>query len=129
MIEIDFGDVDVREKLEGLYRGRITKVEGPVPSRSTAGQFTINVEFFLEDTGNRKIWETFSLQGNALWRLKEFLVGLGIEVPEGKFQFDPAAIQDMEVDVQVAQEPHWQDSTRMIEKVVKVTRAEGVNWG
>ena len=129
MIEIDFGDVQEQVNLDaGLYRGTISKIELG-DSRSTPGQKVINVEFALNDTNGRKLWETFSLQSNALWRLKEFLVGLGFEVPQGPFQFPDEEVLGMEVEVQVAIEPHWQNSQKMVPKVVKVSRAEGADWG
>lgn len=50
---------------------------------------------------NRKAWRNFSLQPQALWGLKEFLVNLGIDETEleGKFDFDSDEFLGEEVEL------------------------------
>jgi len=70
----------------GIYGAKVLSVDlkGPGPSGSKYFEFM----FELLETDGRRVWRNYSLSPKALPWLKGDLVKLGIEVPEGMFEFD-----------------------------------------
>lgn len=113
------------------YQAVITKAEVK-PSKSS-GDPTLYLEFAAGDEGRNLRWNT-SLNSKTLWRLKRFLVNIGIEVPDGPFEFDEQDLVGIECVVDVGVEPHYRDPARKQNRVLNVLGpnseedAEG-SWG
>lgn len=72
----------------------VDKVE--LKNSATSGQPMFNIQFKIdepEDYENRKLFRTFSLQGDALWALKQFAVRFG--APDDLFDNDDMDTDDM----------------------------------
>ena len=104
------------------YPAVITKSEVK-PSKSS-GEDTLYLELSVGEEGRNLRWQT-SLQQNTLWRLKRLLVRLGIEVPEGPFEFDEADLVGIECVARVTVEPHYQDKTRKTNRVQDILGPQG----
>lgn len=78
-IRVNLKDIPSNEVGEGVYLVRVEKME-VLPSKSTPGAEVINTEFNVMDGdhANRKVWDNFSLQPQALWRLRDFVQALGV---------------------------------------------------
>src|SRR6185437_8545053 len=77
----------------GKYPAVITKAE--IKESKSSQQPTLFLDLSVGDEGRTLRWNT-SLQANALWRLKAMLTNLGIEVPDGPFEFDEADLVGVE---------------------------------
>lgn len=92
----------------GLYEGRIKSIE---QKTSNAGKPYISMGIQLVENAekkvgkNRQVFANFSLQENALWKIKQFLIRFGHskEELEGAFDFEPG--DWIGKDVVVALEP------------------------
>ena len=84
-IKVNLHDIPSNDLGEGVYLARVEKMEVQ-PSKSTAGAQVLNTEFTILDgeSNGRKCWDNFSLQPQALWRLRDFVKALGVfPGPEG----------------------------------------------
>lgn len=83
-MNIDFSSVPSREALEeGTYLLQIAKAEEKL---SSTGNPMINIEYDVVATadgeavqGSRKLWDNYSLQSQALFKLKELFNSLGMD--------------------------------------------------
>ena len=83
-MNIDFSSVPSREALEeGTYLLHIAKAEEKLSSTSNP---MINIEYDVVATadgeavaGGRKLWDNYSLQSQALFKLKELFNSLGMD--------------------------------------------------
>jgi hypothetical protein len=127
-IEIDFEGVS-NEGFplldEGLYEATITAIK---PGLSQAKKPKLEVTFTLKDMNGRLMWANYSLQKDSLWKLKQDLVSLGYDVPEGKFDVPVEEMMGMAVQLQIIHKPHWEDASKMVEEIAKMTRSDGVDW-
>ena len=113
-----------------VYPAVITKAD--IHNSKSSDEPTLYLDLAVgeeDDTRNGR-WNT-SLQDGSLWRLKRMLVSLGIEVPEGEFEFDEADLVGLECQVRTIQEPHYQDKNRTSWKIAEVFGENDVNkdWG
>jgi hypothetical protein len=91
----------------GVYGAQITACElsaQPGPSGYKYFEFT----FLLKDMNGRRLWKNYSISPGALWGLKTDLIRLGIEVPDGPFQFDTEEVIGKTCKLKVGQKPHYQ---------------------
>jgi hypothetical protein len=96
MSAIDFSKVEDNSAIvpEGTYDVEVEKIEYREDKNYYNWQFTIigsdDPEIETKYNG-RKLWACTSLKDNALWKLKEFLIALGIdeESLSGEFNFEP----------------------------------------
>lgn len=121
-LNLDFSSVPSREPLEeGMYLLQIAEAQEKI---SSTGNPMISVTYDVISThegeevpGGRKIWDNYSLQAQALFKLKELLSALGI---------DTAAVVEMEVSdlvgqqvmAKVIQEPYNGELRNRIKKIV-----------
>lgn len=99
-LNLDFSSVPSREPLEeGVYLLQISEAEEKI---SSTGNPMISVMFDVLSTqdgetveGQRRLWDNYSLQAQALFKLKELLSALGI---------DTSAVVDMEVSDLIGQQ-------------------------
>ena len=115
----------------GTYPAVISKAE--VNPSKNSGENTLYLEFAVGEEGRNMRWST-SLQAQSLWRFKRMLVNLGIEIPEGEFEFDEADLIGIECQVEVIQEQHYKDKKRKTNRITSVLGpngedADGDNWG
>lgn len=93
LMNIDFRSVPSREALEeGTYLLQVAEVE---EKTSSTGNPMLSITYDVLSTsdgspveGSRKIWDNYSLQAQALFKLKELFDALGI---------DTSAVVDMDV--------------------------------
>lgn len=114
----------------GKYPAVITKAE--IKESKSSGNPTLFLDLSVGDEGRNLRWNT-SLQANALWRLKAMLVNLGIEVPDGPFEFDEADLVGVECIADVTQETHYRDADRKQNRVNRILGTDGEegegSWG
>jgi hypothetical protein len=108
---------------EGIYGASVMSIEQKRGRES--GKPYLEFTFLLRDLNGRRLWRNYSLQPNALWALKTDLVKLGIEVPDGVFQFDTDEALNKDCKLKVIQKPHWQDATRMDNEVTELLPDDG----
>ena len=79
-IKVNLKDIPSNDLPTGILRMRVD--EATVQnSKSTPGAEVINVEFIVMTAGdyhNRHSWDNFSLQPQALWRLRDFVEACGV---------------------------------------------------
>lgn len=83
-MNIDFSSVPSREPLEeGTYLLTVAKAEEKL---SSTGNPMISIEYDVTSTadgevveGGRKLWDNYSLQSQALFKLKELFDALGMD--------------------------------------------------
>jgi hypothetical protein len=110
----------------GLYPAKIAEVNQKMGRESQKPY--LEFKFVLNDPAGRFLWRNYSLQTSALWALKADLGKLGIEIPEGPFELDEQDLIGMEVQLEVAQKPHWQDSSRLDNEITEISAADAGGW-
>ena len=111
-IKLDFSatqDNDFSPLDAGTYDATIFTIEQKLGRESK--QPYLEFTYQLSDGSNRRLWQNFSLQPQALWKLKQHLVALGQD-PEklaGEFEFDPRKLLGTAVAVSVVTST-WQGS-------------------
>lgn len=73
----------------------------------------------------RKLWRNYSLSPNALWALKGLLDLIGMDVPDGEFEFEPDDTIGSKVGLVVITKPHYRDPSRMDNEVADVVAPSG----
>ena len=101
----------------GKYPAVITKAD--VHNSKSGNEPTLYLDFSAGEEGRNLRWNT-SLQAKQLWQLKRFLTAIGIEVPDGPFEFDEQELIGIECIVDVGVEPHYRDPSRKQNKVLAV---------
>lgn len=99
-LNLDFSSVPSRDPLEeGMYLLQISEAS---EKTSSTGNPMIAITYDVIAThegeaveGNRKLWDNYSLQAQALFKLKELLGALGI---------DTSAVVDLEVSDLIGQQ-------------------------
>lgn len=113
----------------GTYPAVITK--SSISPSKNSGEDTLYLELSVGDEGRNLKWSCSMLE-QQLWRLKRLLVSLGIEIPEGQFEFDEADLVGIECQVEVIQEPHYRDKKRKTNRISAITgpggEDEGSSW-
>lgn len=112
-----------------VYPAVITKAD--IHDSKSAGEPTLYLELSVSDEGRNGRWST-SLQPQSLWRVKRLLVNLGLEVPEGEFEFDEEDLIGVECQVRTIQEPHYQDKKRKTWRIAEILNEDGETgegWG
>ncbi len=99
-INVDFTNVESRVLLpEGEYHVAVAEVKSEVGSSS--GQpylaWKFNVISDDEKLNGQTLFLNTSLQANALWNLRNLLETLGVEVPNGPVNLDPAELVELEM--------------------------------
>ena len=106
VIRIDFsgvssegGSVLLPEGLIKLEIAEITQEEG-----EDSGQPYLKFKFKVAEGKyeGKAAYDNFSLQSQALWKLKKLLETLGVEVPDSAFDFDSEEIQGLIVTADIA---------------------------
>lgn len=120
----------------GHYPAVITKADIH-PSKSS-GEDTLYLDLSVsggddEESGEvieRTLrWNT-SLQQKSLGRLKQLLIRIGIEIPEGEFEFDEQDLVGVECQVRLLTEPHYRDPERMTNRIAEILGTDGDgSWG
>lgn len=114
------------------YPAVITKAD--IHESKSSGEDTLYLDLAVGEEGRNMRWNT-SLQPSGLWRLKRMLMRLGIEVPEGPFEFDEADLVGVECVVRVILEPHYRDKNRKTNKITDIFGPDGedteleASWG
>jgi hypothetical protein len=113
------------------YPATITKADVH-PSKSS-GEPTLYLDLAVGEEGRTMRWNT-SLGEKALWRLKRVLINIGVEVPDGPFEFDEQDLVGIECVADVGVETHYRDPARKQNRVLGILgpngeeEAEG-SWG
>lgn len=117
---------------EDDYPAVVTKSD--IHEAKSSGEDTLYLDLAVGEEGRKLSWNT-SLQEQSLWRLKRLLVRLGIEVPEGPFEFDEQDLVGIEVVARVTKERHYKDRKRFTNKITDIfgpngeDEAEEASWG
>lgn len=116
----------------GKYPAVITKAEVK-PSKSS-GNDALYLDLAVGEEGRTLRWNT-SLNKDALWRLKRFLVAIGLEIPDGPFDFDEQELVGIECVVDVGVEAHYRDASRKQNRILAILgpgqeeSEENSTWG
>jgi hypothetical protein len=112
-----------------IYPAVITKAD--IHNSKSSDEPTLYLEISVGDEGRNGRWSS-SLQDTSLWRVKRLLVNLGLEVPEGEFEFDEEDLVGIECQVRTIQEPHYQDKSRKTWRIADILNEDGESgdgWG
>lgn len=110
----------------GKYPAVISKAE--IKDSKNSGTPTLYLDLAVGEEGRGMRWNT-SLNERALWRLKLFLVNIGIEVPDGPFEFDEQELVGVECVVDVATETHYRDPSRKMNRVTGILSPDSEEEG
>lgn len=112
------------------YPSVITKSD--IHESKSSGEDGLYLDLSVGEEGRHMRWQT-SLQPQSLWRLKRLLVRLGVEVPEGEFEFDEADLVGVECIARVIVEPHYKDKKRKTNRIQDIFGPNGEegeeSWG
>jgi len=115
----------------GIYPAVIKSVKlSDKAGQSGYKYFRVAFEVGEDKTYASSIW---SLSPGALWRMKTDLVRLGIEVPDGQFEFDPDEPVGMECMVKIINETDNGTTYNNVEEIVSPDYAgadsgDSVGW-
>lgn len=79
----------------GPYPAKVSKVELS-ETKGNSGYHSLIFEWKIIGTNRTIKFDYYSLSPQALWRLKQVLTALGIDVPEGEFEVEPSDIVNSE---------------------------------
>ncbi|WP_301003098.1 DUF669 domain-containing protein [uncultured Duncaniella sp.] len=121
MLNIDFSSVPSREPLEeGTYLLSISEAEEKL---SSTGNPMISLTFDVLSTedgtpidGQRKLWDNYSLQAQALFKLKDLFQALGIDT-SALVEMDVSELVGQQVRAKVVQETYNGELRNRIKKV------------
>lgn len=121
MLNIDFSSVPSREPLEeGTYLLSIAEAEEKL---SSTGNPMISLTFDVLSTedgtpidGQRKLWDNYSLQAQALFKLKDLFQALGIDT-SALVEMDVSELVGQQVRAKVVQETYNGELRNRIKKV------------
>lgn len=110
------------------YPAVITKAD--IHDSKNSGEPTLYLELSVGDEGRNMRWST-SLQAQSLWRLKRLLTTLGLELPEGEFEFDEQDLIGIDCSVRTILKPHYNDPKRKTADIVEILdeSGEAPSWG
>jgi hypothetical protein len=115
-----------------MYPATITKADIH-PSKSSQ-EDTLYLDLAVGEEGRTMHWNT-SLQEQSLGRLKQLLLRLDFDIPEGSFEFDEQDLVGVECQVEVTLEAHYRDPKRKMNRIAAIYGSEGPNeeeeqsWG
>jgi len=92
-----------------------------------SGSHYLEVEFTGEEP-KRKYWTNLSLSPKGLWKLKETLVAMGIEVDDDLQALDTDDMVGVKVTLEVGQEPGYKDPSKIQNVVTAVKAHDGFSW-
>jgi len=121
-VSVNLDETEVRSfkpLAEGVHEVEVVKVE---TKQGPAADY-LKVEF--ETSKGKKLWHNLSLAPNALFSLKAFLLAIGFEIPEGKFDFDPQDFVGEELEVEVAHELYEGEKKAKIIEFIDPDDSEG----
>jgi hypothetical protein len=90
----------------GVYPAHVSECrlsDKPGPS----GYHYIVMVYEAEESTKRHVWRNYSLSPGALGFLKKDLVALGVDVPEGEFELEPADVVGSKCQIRVSKKPHY----------------------
>jgi hypothetical protein len=111
-----------------VYPAIITKAE--IGLSKSSNEPKIDFEFGIGEEG-RPAYLTISLQQKVLWRFKQILMRLGVEIPEGSFDVEELApdLVGLECQLRLSVEPSYRDPQRMVNKVMEVLGPDDEDGG
>lgn len=101
----------------GKYPAVITKAD--IHNSKSSNEPTLYLDLAVGEEGRNMRWNT-SLGQKALWRLKRFLVNIGLEVPDGPFELDEQELVGVECIADVGIEAHYRDASRKQNRVLAI---------
>lgn len=121
MLNIDFSSVPSREPLEeGTYLLSIAEAEEKLSStQNPMISLTYDVLSTEDGTpidGQRKLWDNYSLQAQALFKLKDLFQALGIDT-SALVEMDVSELVGQQVRAKVVQETYNGELRNRIKKV------------
>lgn len=121
MLNIDFSSVPSREPLEeGTYLLSISEAEEKLSStQNPMISLTFDVLSTEDGTpidGQRKLWDNYSLQAQALFKLKDLFQALGIDT-SALVEMDVSELVGQQVRAKVVQETYNGELRNRIKKV------------
>jgi hypothetical protein len=113
---------------EGVYPGHVDKIElSPKPGPS--GFHYLKFTYQSDEGSKRNLFANYSLSPQALWKLKQDLTALGVEVPEGEFEFEPADVLGLKCQLRVSIKPHYKNPDQDDNELEEVLPAgEEMSW-
>ena len=129
-IQIDFTGVTDEgfEVLEpGIYDANLYNIKQEVGKES--GKPYLSFEFVLPTQNKRHLWSNFSLQPQALWRLKQVLVVLGVPAEQlvGSLAFEPSDLLGKAVRLRVTIEDYQGRSQNAVADILASSTTEAVS--
>jgi hypothetical protein len=108
----------------GVYPAHIHSIEMS-KNPGASGYHYLTFVYQSDEQTKRNIWVNYSLSPAALWRLKQDLVKLGVDVPDGEFDFEPTEVIGMTCRIRVSKKPHYSRPGEEDNEVEEVMSPEG----
>ena len=106
-INVDFSDTESSAVLpESDYLLKVADVEVRTSENSGADYLSFTMEVAEGEFEGKKVYHNCSLQPQALFNLRNLLEALGLEVPQGAMDLDPADLIDMTCGVSIQHETY-----------------------
>ena len=118
-VSVDLSGVETGGKAipEGVYTVKVNEAE---LAESQTGNPMVKFVFEVTEGKNKgaKLFENCSLQPQALFKLKNLLMALGYDIPEGAFDLEVDDLLDLECQVEVAHEKYeGKTKSRIVEYI------------
>ena len=105
-IRVDFTGVKGPAPLDpGEYQARVADVTVS-DKAGQSGYHSVILDWQVLDPQRKVRFDYYSLSPQSLWRLKNVLSTLGVEVPEGEFEFEPQDVIGQEATVVLSVEEY-----------------------
>lgn len=126
-LQVDFTDVEggLEAVPEGAYIGVVESAERKTSQSS--GEPMLEVHFKITEGKYRGsvLYEFWSLQKQALFRMKQRLTALGFDVPAGPIVFDTDDLVGIAVRIQTGAPRKLPNSELIVSNIIAVVAAEG----
>lgn len=118
VISVDFTGADsaVKPLEAGPYQAKVLDVslsEKAGPS----GYHSVIIDWQVLEPKRKVRFDRYSLSPAALWRLKQVMTTLGLDVPEGEFEIDPAELKGLEATIVLKVEEYNGRENNRVEEV------------
>ena len=114
----------------GVYPAKVTECKmSAKPGQS--GHHYLTFVYQAQGENKRNVWANYSLSPNALWKLKTDLTALGIEVPDGTFEFEPEDVIGLNCQIKVSVKPHYNkpdEEDNDLEEVLPPSSDQSFDW-
>jgi hypothetical protein len=121
-VRVNFKDAKSNRIPEGAYPAKVVGAEIKSSKQSGEDYVEWKFEVLSGDCEGRVAYFNNSLQPQALWRLRETLEALGVEVPDGAMDIDPDEYVGCEAEISVIESEYEGKRQSKIDDVLPLSK-------